>query len=227
MLPRKQIGFSLIATLGLVAASCGENRVQENIPTSTLTMNLNGGDFSNTSVRIIGNRSVAADSKYRCNNSFNSCFALTGSNPSVTVEGLCPSTNAPSGTWTYTYEIYSSSDCTGSVLNNWDADAGQSPNNFVCYDSRDLFAQARRNTTYQVNVQPGTNDAAIACLTTNGQNNFSFSSCAVTTSTPLTLDCGCTNTSGTCSCGTLKAGTGGNLPSNCSMSAPACSIVCN
>jgi hypothetical protein len=229
---------------GLAAGACGGTDTDGAGPVSdngTMNLALSGGDFTGNSVRIVGTRvngaglASPADSKYRCDSAFDACFDLTGSNPAVSVDGLCPSKNFPqNGYWTFRYEVYSSG-CvggapTGTLLN--DPDTATNPYNFECYDSRDLFRQAHPNETYQVTVAPGQNDASIACLTTNGTQNFAFSSCAIEnqSSSELVLDCGCTYSGSACSCAALS---GTNLQNDASAtcvidaSAPLqCAVVC-
>jgi hypothetical protein len=230
---------------GMVAVACGSAgggaggpAVSDN---GTMNLALSGGDFTGNSVRIVGTRVNAlgaaspADSKYRCNSMFDTCFDLSGSSPVVTVEGLCPSKNFPqNGYWTFDYEVYSAG-CvagapTGTRLN--DSNTVTNPYNFQCYDSRDLFSQDYANQTHQVTVLPGPNDASVACLTTNGKQGFAFTSCAIEaqSSSALVLDCGCSYLGSACSCAALS---GTNLQNDASAtcvidaSAPLqCAVVC-
>lgn len=213
--------LSVVALLG-----CGDIKGLSSRDTASVRMYLTGADFTNTSIKVKGNRSVNADTRYRCDNTFDECFNLSGANPSVTVAGLCTSDNSPTGTWGFEYELYDANNCTGNILNTWDTATSTSPTNFACYDSKDLFSRASPNASTDANLKSGNNEKSVACLTINGVQNFSLTSCAVNSTSPLTMDCGCSKTNGVCGCSSLTEGTNGNLPSECTIAQTDCSIVC-
>ncbi len=238
---RKMVTGAMLLAGAYLGACGGDPSGGVKAKDGTVRLSLSGGDFTGNSVEIIGTRvdsngdPLPADSKYRCINSFDECFDLSGTNPTVSTDGLCPSEDVPkNGYWTFQYLVYdgpcSGGHGSGTLLN----DTGN-PNNFTCYDSHDVFAQLHPNETYQETIEKGINDNSIACLTENATKYFDFTSCAITSqsSSELILDCGCTYESLTCICASLSDGIDGNLQNDgagvCTIDPDApnpCDIVC-
>ncbi|MBX3262833.1 MAG: hypothetical protein KF782_24350 [Labilithrix sp.] len=109
-------GLAMFATL--LACSGGSDKgpkVPENVAAVSMRV-----DFEGNSVQIVGTRDPAADAKYACASSFSACLNFSSEGTTDVIMGLCPSENAPNGTWDFTYEVFDSPDCTGSPLPNFD-----------------------------------------------------------------------------------------------------------
>lgn len=226
-------GLAVTWVAGVLAGCVGGAPGKED--GTSIAFTLQGGDFNGNSVYITGTRSPGADSKYRCDSTFEGCFNLD-TNATVEISGLCPTEDVPNGTWDFTYEIWSAPDCdegTGVLLN-----PGDWTNNFECFDSGDLFTQANINETADESLEPGDdNHNFIACLTYNATKDFAFTSCSVEdqTATTLELDCGCTFNVGTslCECQHLtNASLQNDVDAACAIEnvgtllAPICRVVC-
>lgn len=195
--------------------------------TAALQMSVSGLSFSGNSVRIVGNRSVDADSKYPCLNEIDTCLNFDVDGKVEDVSGLCPSENVPNGDWTFDYTVFSDIDCGGVVINDLN-----NPNNFVCYDSQDLFTRAHPNQTVNETLHRGGNQNFIECLTQNASKSFDFNACTIvedskaTSVDPATLelDCGCTpaSTPNACDCTQDMS----NLEAGCEFDPLTCNIVC-
>lgn len=80
---------------------------------------LAAADFAGSSVRITGARNPPADGKYRCSNTVGECLNFASDGTTSILVGLCPSEDAPAGTWDFSYEVFTGSDCEGDVLPNY------------------------------------------------------------------------------------------------------------
>jgi hypothetical protein len=202
--------------------------------TSTVGMALSGADFAGNSVQITGTRSTVADPKYPCASTATDCFDFDAAghplDPMSGANGfsdLCPtedlSAAGATGTWTFTYTIYSAPGCAaggGTVLN-----APLNPDNFVCYDIADIAAELNPNETVGETLLPGANANTIVCISEGANKTFDFNACNELTPAPdLLLDCGCALlASGGCTCPQFDATPA--LPATCSFTA-TCEITC-
>lgn len=235
---------SLAVVGALLSAGCKGDAQENEGKAASVNLAIVGGDFTGNSVRVVATRvdangnALPADESYRCASSFDGCFNLTGSNPTVVVEDLCPSKNLPAtdgggtGYWTFDYAIYTSG-CvngapTGALLNDSSNTA-----NLVCYDGNDMFDQQHANATHQLTLDPGPNATHLACLTVNAQASATLTSCSVESqsSSQLILDCGCTVIdANTCDCGGLTdADLQDNANGKCIVNPgaqAACSVTC-
>lgn len=109
-------GLAVLATL--LACSDASDKKQLKVPenVAAVAMNL---DFEGNSVRITGTRSPLADGKYACSSTLSACLNFASDGTTNVVMGLCPSENAPVGTWDFSYEVFDSTDCTGDPLPNF------------------------------------------------------------------------------------------------------------
>jgi hypothetical protein len=155
------------------------------------------------------------------------------------------STGADAGTvadWTFTYTIFNSVNCTGIILNP-NLTGGfnvlsSNPDNFTCYDLKNLATQANPNASVEV-LNPGPNTTHIICGTQNASAPFDFTSCSESCIDPIgalpgsgcatiQLECGCTpNDAGTaCGCGPDGGLAQPAAPANCSFDPTTCDILC-
>ncbi|MBX3263375.1 MAG: hypothetical protein KF782_27130 [Labilithrix sp.] len=105
-----------IATLLACSGGPAEGpKVPENV--AAVSMRL---DFEGNSVRITGARDPSADAKYACASSFSACLNFSSEGTTDVVVGLCPSEDAPAGTWDFSYEVFDGADCAGAVPPNFD-----------------------------------------------------------------------------------------------------------
>ena len=241
----KVLGVAIVAGMaGACQGPQGEPPDTSGHDGATVRLALSGADFSGHSVQVVGRRVDAAgqlrpaDSQYRCDNSFDRCFDLSGSAPTLNIPGLCASTDFPqNGYWTFEYALHTGpcagGRASGERLN--DDDSATDRYNLQCYDSDDLYTRSHANQSWQETLQPGPNENSVVCMTTNASNTVEFSSCSVEHegAGELVLDCGCTPVADTCQCDALADGASGNLQSNadgrCVIdpdAAAPCSIVC-
>jgi len=242
----KLMGVAIVACIGAGCQDVDDGRLEGGPVRSgaTVQLALSGADFSGHSVQVVGRRVDGsnnlrpADTQYRCDNAFDHCFDLAGTAPTLTIPGLCASTDYPqNGYWTFDYALHTgpcaAGHATGERLN--DADSAADRYNLQCYDSADLYTRSYANQSWQETLLPGTNENSVVCMTTNASNTVGFSSCSVERegTGELVLDCGCTPVADSCECDALSDGAAGNLQSNgagrCVLDPDAdvpCSVVC-
>lgn len=226
---------AVLASVAAITSACSDDTARSarrEDATSSIAFALSGGDFTGNSVRICGSR-TQADGKYRCNSQLSAqsdgggdgcgCFEFdsTGAvlDPNGILAGLCPSVDVPTSDWTFSYEIWSATGCTGTQLNDGTHD-------LVCYDSKDFASQANPNQSIEP-LAIGANANQILCVTANAKKSFQFESCAIVdVDAGAGYDCGCTPVDGgTCSCpGGLAAS---DLQAGCSFDSTTCNILCN
>jgi hypothetical protein len=234
---------SLSGALGLLvlasASGCSNDESTGNESTAEVEMAFSGVDFSYNSVRIIATRSTPADSKYPCDNYADVCFDFDADghpiNPYTYKNGfkdLCPYEDIDNygnpGTWTFDYYIYTKPGCDqgyGTLLNTPNND-----NNFVCFDSTDIFEQQYMNQSVGEVLYAGQKKKnTIFCISANADKKFDFNSCAIIENDPgykVKLDCGCyPDYYGGCNCDQFDTLAG--LPAECSVDpAHDCNVVC-
>lgn len=102
-------------------AGCGvDGAADEELAQLQLGLVASLADFSGNSVRVVGARSPAADAKYDCANSIDACLPFNADGTTPVLLGLCASENTPTGTWSFSYQVFASTDCTGSELTNFE-----------------------------------------------------------------------------------------------------------
>ncbi|MCL2450144.1 MAG: hypothetical protein FWD17_14450 [Polyangiaceae bacterium] len=172
--------------------------------------------------------------------------------PTATIGGLCTSDDVPHAPWNFTYQVYTTGNCAGAVLND-----SNNTNNFVCVDSNDVtnMTTATANQTTE-SLGFGNTTNHIVCSTVNARKTFEFTNCGLNCGTvlgstvtanndaPVLQDqatgrrdctgddvnvflCGCTGSAATgCTCET-----GLMPPSGCEFAdvvgGPTCCIVCD
>jgi len=110
---------------------------------------------------------------------------VSGTPPQVVIPNLCPSNDVPEGDWTFTYAVWTGTTCgTGPTPGEALTGTGN-PNNFVCYDSRDLATLTNPNETTGEPLDPGQNSNHIVCSTVNATKTFDFTSCALSCGTEI------------------------------------------
>ncbi|HEX5058881.1 MAG TPA: hypothetical protein VFV99_05945 [Kofleriaceae bacterium] len=238
-------GVMVVAAATLMGGCFSPGSSEEN--TSQMAFGLGGGDFAGNSVRICGQRQMAADSKYFCDSVLpgdSSSVEVPGPHPMeecpcfdfasdgtlvdptthapVVINGLCPSIDLPHAPWRFDYTIYTQTSCHGSVLNT-------AANNFTCFDSKDLASQDHPNSSIE-RLYPGANDNHVLCTTENSSKTWEFESCAITTTSAdeqacrTRYDCDCAPVNSHCACGGLVAS---DLEQGCHFEAGTCDILCN
>lgn len=226
----------VIGSAGLLTTACSDDparSARKDGATSKVAFALSGGDFTGNSIRICGVRAESADGKYRCNSTVSvpaddggtvcPCFEFASDgavlDPDGLLSGLCPSSDIPTADWTFTYEIWSATECGGVQLND-------GTNNLTCFDAQDLLTQANPNQSTET-LAIGTNTNQVLCITDNALKAFQFGSCATVPpeATESRYDCGCTVAdAGGCTCpGGLVEG---NLQAGCTFDPANCNIVC-
>lgn len=199
-----------------------------------MSLSVSGPDFKGNSVKIKGRRLKDSDKKYPCENKVeNQCFkfaedgTLRKDGKEVVFKDLCPSNNFPHANWKFEYTIYGDDKCTpGKEITTG---AGKDDlNNFVCYDSSDIFSESYPNQAVEY-LKPGPNHNNIICRTRNAKKTWDFDVCVEdkkTTEHVLALDCGCYEEKNTCKCpqGIDPA----SLPSECKITpSHGCKVVCS
>lgn len=117
------LGAACILATSMAALACsnkwksGQRRIPGNVAAVKMSLS---GDFSGASVRISGARAPFAGGAYSCSNSVVACLNFDDDGSSETLVGLCPSEDDPSGTWTFSYELFGSPSCAGTQLTNVD-----------------------------------------------------------------------------------------------------------
>ncbi|MCW5835921.1 MAG: hypothetical protein KIS78_26210, partial [Labilithrix sp.] len=112
------VGLMAIAT----SAACEEPEDVPSVPENVAAIGMRlGPDFTGASIRVVGARAPFADSGSTCANAIGNCLNLESDGTTAVVMGLCPSDDAPTGTWSFSYEIFDGPNCTGG-----------SPPNFEC-----------------------------------------------------------------------------------------------
>ena len=161
----KVLGVAIVAGMaGACQGPQGEPPDTSGHDGATVRLALSGADFSGHSVQVVGRRVDAAgqlrpaDSQYRCDNSFDRCFDLSGSAPTLNIPGLCASTDFPqNGYWTFEYALHTGpcagGRASGERLN--DDDSATDRYNLQCYDSDDLYTRSPANQSWQETLQPG------------------------------------------------------------------------
>lgn len=234
---KKGVLWRSIALGGLAAAyGCEGARTTEHVaessqtaPTVASVSFAQTGNFSGNSVRICGARNPAADTQYPCASDLadlggtaGSCgpcrnFLADGTLQGGAIESLCPTdVNLPSGaTWSFTYEIWTEPDCSGTVLN-----ADGNPNNFVCYDSQDLATQSFPNQSVNVTVTlEGPNVREIFCVSEGSTKDWQVHGCTALGAN--LYDCECSLVEGVCACDGVD-----ELPSGCVFDG-SCNLDCS
>ncbi|MBX3211259.1 MAG: hypothetical protein KF850_04440 [Labilithrix sp.] len=74
------------------------------------------GDFGDASVRVTGARTPSANGAYFCESAVVTCLNFGSDGGTGIIPGLCPSTNVPSGTWNFSYELFKGTNCPGSPI---------------------------------------------------------------------------------------------------------------
>ncbi|MBX3211258.1 MAG: hypothetical protein KF850_04435 [Labilithrix sp.] len=106
---RAMCGFAALTTALACATLPGKKKT---IPPDIAAIGVAlGSDFSGNSVRITGVRTPPAGGAHRCVSDIVTCLNFNDDNTTEAIVGLCPSEDDPSGTWTFTYEIFAGLDC--------------------------------------------------------------------------------------------------------------------
>lgn len=107
----------LVALATVLACSGGEDGEErsESGQVASLGMALYG-DFGDASVRVTGVRAPPADGVYPCTNAISTCVNFMNDGETQVILGLCPSSDVPAGTWTFSYELFKAQNCPGSPI---------------------------------------------------------------------------------------------------------------
>lgn len=156
--------------------------------------------------------------------------ASTGSCPcfnaqdTIVIDGLCPTGKGGGGQWRFDYTVYTLPDCVASSALT--GSAGTNPNNYICYDTRNLAAQAYPNASVD-SLALGLNENRIVCSTETAGKLWGFEKCTVSSAKPsyaARYDCGCVVSGSACSCDSGLSPS--DLSAECGFEASTCDIVC-
>lgn len=185
---RRALAIAVVAG-GLLTTGCGVVDARDEAPYATLWLELSPGapNFNGHSVRIIGRRAVGADTKYPCLSAFDSCVPFDAAGWAG-LDQLCPSHQVPWSNWTFDYRLYTDTAC--GQLGGYLLNAPGNPNDFVCYDSTDIFERSSPNQTVGEILLPGVNENVVVCLTTNSLCGTTYPVTITTNSGNVTINPG-------------------------------------
>lgn len=124
--------------------ACGPSEDEPSAPENVAAIGMRlDPEFPGASVRLVGARSPFADAGGPCANTVSNCLNLESDGTSGVVLGLCASDDVPTGTWSFSYQVFNGPGCTGG-----------SPPNFQCDSTSNLTLPAGVITSTQVGCGP-------------------------------------------------------------------------